>query len=173
MVCFEWCMRSISACASPAPATFAHDELALLQVCLGDSAYAGGLVVGVLLDDAGEAAQLLKPLLLPLRYQNAVCELLRQQVLVELARDFLFGVEEVVDVSGPLVMDLRDLPICLCLALGVHWSIFGILHLLGELVQHGEDVFEALRRPLCLECSDFGHVTIIKGIDLFDTVNNY
>ena len=64
---------------------FAHDELALLQICLGNPADAGGLVVGVLFDHAGEAAQLLEALLLPLADQVGVGVLLHQQVVIQLS----------------------------------------------------------------------------------------
>ena len=149
--------RSVGACAAPAAAVFAHDEFALLEVGLGDSADAGGLVVGVLLDDAGEAAQLLEALLLPLGDQAAVRVLLRQQEIVQLPRNLLLCVEQVVDVAGALVVDLRYLPVGFCLALCVHRRVLRVLHLLGELVEHGQHGLEALGRPPCLEGSDFGH----------------
>ena len=141
---------------------FAHDELALLQISLGNPADAGGLVVGVLFDHAGEAAQLLEALLLPLADQVGVGVLLDQQVVIQLSRYLVFGVEEVVDVPGPLVVDLRDLPVVLDLALGVQGAILRVLHLPRELVQDRQDVLEALGRLLRLQRSDFRHQTIIK-----------
>ena len=69
----------------------------------------------------------------------------------------MFCVEEVVDVSGPLVVDLRDLPVVLDLSLCVQWAILCVLHLPCELVQHWQDVLEALRSLLRLQRSDFRH----------------
>ena len=69
----------------------------------------------------------------------------------------MFSVEEVVDVSGTLMVDLRDLPVILDLALGVQRAILCVLHLPRELVQHWQDVLEALRSLLRLQRSDFRH----------------
>jgi hypothetical protein len=70
------CIYSISTCAASATAALAHNQFALLEVGFGHSADAGGLVVGVLLDDAGEATELLEACLLPFCDEIGVCVLL-------------------------------------------------------------------------------------------------
>lgn len=84
----------------------------------------------------------------------------------------MFRVEHVVDVSGPLMMDLRDLPIILDLALSIERAILRVLHLPCELVKNWQDVLEALRSLLRLQRSDFRHQTIIK-LDSFNKNHDY
>ena len=50
---YEFSKSSICAGTAAAATVLAHNELSLLEIGLGDSADAGGLVVGVLLDHAG------------------------------------------------------------------------------------------------------------------------
>ena len=54
--------------------------------------------------DAGQATKFLVSLLLPLSDQVFISPLLSQTVLVQLSRDLLLFVIQVVDVAGPLMV---------------------------------------------------------------------
>ena len=76
---------SITAGTASASAVLTHYEFSLLQVCLRHSADAGRLVVGIFLDDAGEATEFFKAWLLPLCNQFCICVLFLEQIIVELS----------------------------------------------------------------------------------------
>ena len=82
MMVFNLFIESVSACTTSASTIFAHYELALLQVCFGHTAYAGSLIVGVLLDDTRQTTQFFKAWLLPFCYQICIRILLVQEVLI-------------------------------------------------------------------------------------------
>jgi hypothetical protein len=157
---------SITAGTPSAAAILAHDELALLQIGLGNSADASGLVVGVLLDDTTQAAQLFEPCLLPLRNQRSICIFLIQQKLVQFPRNFLLLIEQVVDVPTPLMMDLRNLPKPLSLPLSIHRRMLSILHLQRKLVQHRQNGLKTFRRFFGLQGSYLRHGLIYYKNDL-------
>jgi hypothetical protein len=76
---------SITAGTASASAVLTHYEFSLLQVCFRHSADAGRLVVGIFLDDAGEATEFFKAWLLPLCNQFCICVLFLEQIVVELS----------------------------------------------------------------------------------------
>lgn len=87
--------------------------------------------VGLLSLHTPETAQLLIPLLLPLGNQLLVRVLVLEQPLVELFRDGLALVVEVVDVAGARVRDLEDRPKGLVLAFAVRRGVLRITHAVG------------------------------------------
>lgn len=89
-----------------------------------------------------------------------------EKVLIELSRNLFFIIKEVVDVSGPLMMNLCNFPIVFNLSLGVHRGVFGILHLKGKFVEDRKNVLESFRSLFSLESSYFRHQSIIKLIKL-------
>ena len=146
-----------------------HDP-PLLQLVLGHPADAVGGEVGVPGLDAPQAAQVLVALLLPLRDQVRVCNLLPDAVVVEVPGDRLAPVEQVEQVPGErgqsclarrssprlLVVDFEDRPECLNLPLALVVLGLGLPHLALELLQRGLDQLPALRGRL-LPSAHFGH----------------
>ena len=84
------------------------DELVVGELVVGHATYAGGVEVGFGCLDAAQTAELLVPWLLPLGNQVGVGVALLEQPVVQLARDGLALVKEVVDVPRPLVVYLED-----------------------------------------------------------------
>ena len=89
-----------SARAAPAAAVDALHDPPLLQLVLGHPADAVGGEVGVPRLDAPQAAQVLVTLLLPLRDEVRVGDLLLDAVVVELPGDGLAPVVQVEQVPG-------------------------------------------------------------------------
>lgn len=65
----------------------------------------------------------------PLGNQASISVLLLKQIVVEFPRNLLLIVEEVVDISGALMMNLGYLPIVFYFPLGVHGRMLCVLHL--------------------------------------------
>lgn len=118
------------------------------QLALGDSADAVGSKVGVSGLDATQAAQVLVALLLPLGNQVLVCVAFLYTVVIQLSADGFPFVEEVVDVSTPLMMQSENWPKGLHLSLSLVRLCFSFSHLLIQLVQSGLDELPSVWRRL-------------------------
>lgn len=128
------------------------------QLALGDSADAVGSEVGVSCLDATQAAQVLVALLLPLGNQVLVCIALLYTVLIQLSADGFPFVEEVVDVSTPLMMQPENWPEGLHLSFPLMRLCFSFSHFLIQLVQSGLNELPAVWRwlPTPLYFGHFG-----------------
>ena len=78
--------------------------------------------------DAGKATQFLVSLFLPLCDEVFVSPLLPQAILVQLSGDLLLFVVEIVDVSGPLMMELEDVPTRFYFSFTLMRLIFSVSH---------------------------------------------
>lgn len=95
------------------PSTSAMHTLhhsALLQLRLGHPAYAVRSEVRVSRLDASQAAQILVARFLPFGDQICVGDLFAHTIVVELPADGLASIEQIVDVSGLLMVDLENGP---------------------------------------------------------------
>lgn len=129
------------------------------QLALGNSADAVGSEVGVSCLDAAQAAQVLVALLLPLCNQILVCVAFFYTVLIQLSADGFSFVEQIVDVSTPLMMQPENWPKGLYLSLSLVGLRFSFSHFLIQLVQSGLNELPAVWRWLPTSLH-FGHVAL-------------
>lgn len=104
---------------SSASTVGAFNDPSNFQLALGDPADAVGSKVCVSSLDAAQAAQVLVALLLPLGNQVLVCIAFFYTVLIQLSADGFPLVEEIVDVSTPLMMQPENWPKGLHLSLSL------------------------------------------------------
>lgn len=130
------------------------------QLALGNSADAIGSKVGVSCLDATQAAQVLVALLLPLGNQVLICIAFLYTVLIQLSADGFPFIEEVEDVSTPLMMQPENWPKGLHLPLSLMGLRFSFSHFLIQLVQSGLNKLPAVRGRLPTPLY-FGHVALI------------
>lgn len=86
------------------------DHTALLQFRLGHPANAVCPEIRVPRLDASQAAKVLVSGLLPFGYQIRIGNLLPDAIIVQLPADGFSPIEQVVNISGLLVVDLEDGP---------------------------------------------------------------
>lgn len=148
---------------SSASTVGAFNDPSDFQLALGDSADAVGSKVGVSGLDATQAAQVLVALLLPLSNQVLVCVAFLYTVVIQLSADGFPFVEEVVDVSTPLMMQPENWPKGLHLSLSLVRLGFSFSHFLIQLVQSGLNELPAVRGRLPAPLH-FRHVFCFKKI---------
>lgn len=95
---------------SSASTVGAFNDPSNFQLALGDSADTVGSKIGISSLDATQAAQILIALFLPLGNQVLVCISFLYTVLIELSADGFPFVEEVKDVSTPLMVQPENWP---------------------------------------------------------------
>ncbi len=149
-------MWSIARGAASTPACITLQQLITLEAGLRHSANAHAAEIRAILN-AENTAELLVAVLLPLRDQIRVSEFLPQQEIVQLPRNFLFYVIQIVNEARALVIDHEYFPGGLDLALADVGLLLGVSHLLLEFGEFGFDVREAGWGFFGSGCLDFGH----------------
>ena len=157
---------SIARCATATPTMLTLNNLPLFELTLRHPTDAGRSERVRLLLDAHHAAKPFIPLFLPLRDQRPVRPLLPEAVLIELLRDLLLLVIQLIDVPASLVMQAVDRPQGFALAAALMRLIFRVLHLVGELKKSLLDQVPALGRALAATASDLRHFKWILVLNL-------
>lgn len=146
---------------SSASTVGALDDPPNFQLALRDSADAVGSKIGISRLDAAQAAQVFVALFFPLRNQVLVCVSFLYTVLVQLSADGFPFVEEIVDVSTPLMMQPENRPKGLHLSLPLMRFCFSFPHFLIQLIQSGLNKLPAIWRRLSTPLY-FGHFSIFR-----------
>ena len=133
------------------------DDFPLLQFVFRDPADAVRAEVRVTCLDAAQTADILVPGLLPLGDQSSVRNLFFDAVVIQLFGNGLPLVEQVIDVSCPLVVDLKDRPQGFHTALSLMWITFRFSHLCLQLLQCGLDQLPAIGRRFASGPPDLWH----------------